>query len=360
MAKASKQVDKEKKRRRKAPAENPSQGELKSKEQMGRELTEKAKMMLDPDKRNLLEVGKICHTFKHDEDLWRSMGFNGYDEWASDTFGIKGKKTAYRNRKIYENCTGYFEDDQILGIGQIRAFAFSRLPESERAKDEWKDAALHEDSTTFQRKVRDFLKGSPDHREGFCKWGREIPKSLKLVADRVLEGYGNVLRAEDPELKEDWQILEVIFTEIEQEHQDNPNWKHPEADAEVEAEAEEEKSISEDVKEQLGETEGLNPECGHCSPFGHEPSCPKSKLEVTVTDSEPEDVQTCKSCGRNLPVLMEPANFVPGKLRRLDKASLDIRRQMGTSFGYICGDCVSERTQTEEPETEECATSSVS
>lgn len=29
-----------------------------------------------------------------------------------------------------------------------------------------------------------------------------------------------------------------------------------------------------------------NPECGYCSPFGHEPTCPTTNIEVTVIEPE--------------------------------------------------------------------------
>lgn len=315
----------EKKARKKSAKKNDPQDEpqgqqiLQSKEEMGRELTKRAKSLLDPDKRNILEVGKICFTVKNDDDLWSSQGFKNYDEWLTETFG-KGKKTAINSRKIYEKVTPYLDETQILGVGMVKAFCYSRLPESEREKQEWKDAVLHDDSTTFKQKVQRYLKGAPDHRENFTKILIECPKSLKAVHDRVMEGYGNVLRSEDPDIKEPWQVHEAIMVQIEQEHQDNTAWAHPESDAAEAKEAakDEEKAPSEEAAEALAK-----------EPEPEPPNEEKVKAKPA----------NCKVCDGEMPVLIEPANWVRGKLRLLEKAPLKIRQGLKTSQGFLCGNC---------------------
>lgn len=303
------------------PQDQPeAQQILKSREEIGRELTNRAKTLIDPDKRNLLEVGEICSRFKSEEDLWSSQGYKGYTEWMQETFG-KGVKTAQNSRKIYENVSPYLEKTQILGVGMVKAHSYSRLPESERAKDEWKDAVLHDDATTFKQKVTRFLKGAPDHRENFVKIVMDAPKSLKQVHDRVIEGYRNVLRADEggQGFDEDWQVWEVIVTQLEQEHQDNVAWAHPEADAAAEKEREksEEKAPSEELAD--AKEAGENAEA--------------EQEEITG------EAVACRVCSGEFPFQKEPANFVRGKARLLTKAPLKIRKELGTSAGHICGGC---------------------
>jgi hypothetical protein len=328
-----------KKPAKKVKATSPDQGVLgqkfeKSLEQESREMTRHAKELLEvaQSKRNLLEVGQICYAFKSNEARWSCMGYKSFDEWRMETFGA-GAKIAYRNQRIFENDIPYLTEREILNVGQVKAYEFSRLPESERKKKSWKEAVLHDDTATFKTKIRAFLKGSPDHQENFGTISIVAPNSLRQVHKRVYEGYRNVLRSDEggKGFDEDWQVHEAILQEIEQANCNNPNWAHPEADKDAD-------DSSSPEAEPTG-TEQIN--AGLNAPAEQE----------QLAGVEPKDV--CKNCNGEFPVAMEPANFVRGKMRKLEKAPLKVRKLLKGSFGFLCGDCYFQLTGKEEPVEEE-------
>ena len=58
----------------------------------------------------------------------------------------------------------------------------------------------------------------------------------------------------------------------------------------------------------------------------------------------PAGHEECVHCHQHFPRAAEPANWIEGKVRKVAKAPLPVRKALGTGFGSVCGKCVNELT----------------
>jgi hypothetical protein len=72
---------------------------------------------------------------------------------------------------------------------------------------------------------------------------------------------------------------------------------------------------------------------------------PQQSADAAAAVAEiPAGHEECSNCHSAFPRAQEPANWIEGKVRKATKAPLAVRKQLGTSFGYICGACVNTLT----------------
>jgi hypothetical protein len=152
----------------------------KTKAEIARELSARAKEIVSAQDTEPLELGGIAVQLDRDRELLVELGFSSIEDWGKSTFGAKWK-TVKNYAKIYQKLLveGGYDKKTILEIGTVKANLLARLPESEIRKEEWLKAAKELSTADFKQKVKAHLDESPDHREGFCKITFDAPKTFR-------------------------------------------------------------------------------------------------------------------------------------------------------------------------------------
>ena len=138
----------------------------KTKEQEAIELSARAAQLADINGSGIMEMGIICLRFKQEPELIELAGCRTYREWLTKYFGQK-QKTAMRCRAIVEKLTNtkLLTREQLVELGQVKAYELSRLPESQLRDGDWIKKAFDMDATNFKQAVKNFLANRPDHME---------------------------------------------------------------------------------------------------------------------------------------------------------------------------------------------------
>jgi hypothetical protein len=137
-----------------------------TKEQEAIELSARAAQLADVNGSGIMEMGVICLRFKQEPELVELAGCRTYRDWLTKYFGQKAK-TAMRCRSIVEKLTNtqLLTRDQLVELGQVKAYELSRLPESQLRDGDWIKKAFEMDGLNFKQAVKNFLANRPDHME---------------------------------------------------------------------------------------------------------------------------------------------------------------------------------------------------
>lgn len=187
-----------------------------TKAELAKQLTDRGVELASSLEHSPIEIASIAYKMSRDKELLVELGCGSLDEWGKKYFGKRWKNVQAQMR-IYERLVLNAElpEEDIVAMGRVKAYEFSRLPESEIRKPDWIQAAKELDTSTFKRKVKDFLENRDDHKEAYCTIAFKAPKSFRE------ETYKRVLKAGliHEETDEPHVVVEAAFATYEQEIQ---------------------------------------------------------------------------------------------------------------------------------------------
>ena len=153
-----------------------------------RALANKAVSLVDPEGRNLVEVGQIALRFKLDESLPEMDGAKNFQAWLAQRFGKK-KRTVMRAVRIVEHLGADVKAEDLLAIGIVKGELLARLPESIRRDKaaKWVKQAREKTVAEFKAAVSAALNArGPQHEEEYYTFQVTIALAAKVIRDQAL------------------------------------------------------------------------------------------------------------------------------------------------------------------------------